>query len=1204
MNPVHRYLRPACLILAVLTLLIVAPDVSTMICHAADEREKLEREYHALREDGRYREAIPVATKLLELMRERDASWRFQPDDFLDTSSLAMKLRSAIDPMSRHLWTLLSPATRTALEEYRDATADPRPLEPALVADLNRIIGGPSIHASERFADVTLRPRTTRLLGQNPQGEDLLQLNRLLIEDAYSREISKRQFNTAAATRNLASVYQNLDQLDAAERLLREAIRLFDEVLGPDDPASSYSWDDLRTVHEKRENYMEAEKCGLRALGIVEKAYGPVHTNTASVLSNFGTFYGRKGDYEKSRMMLERALDLRRRLLGDTNISTAITINNLAMLNLKTERFAESENLFLEVLTIVTNALPHGEYGVLLHRRGESQKASELLETVLAARERKRGKDSHELLPDLINLSSVVDDLGYFDKADGLLRRALAISRAHKRKADTASVLHAQGNLLFELGDFAEAEIIVKDALAIEEEIYGADSAKIILSLVSLANIVAELGRREENSALLRRAVRISEQALGKKHTTLADLLNSLGLAYQAEGKFEEASSYFKQARKIYEDIAGPRHSKTAGIMVNQAALLHQMGELEAARTLIEPAVEVARERLGSSDPASARALDKLGSVMLGLGRTNEAIAIARGAQTIHQQALSRVLSFAPERQRLRYLAEHQDLDLLCTLGDGPGIASGLMWKKGVVADSILEDRRLGIKAGSAKLRQFEEAKARYAQLALNQSRPAAAEDRERLAAARDRAAQEIADLERTLAREFTGLGRAREALNVSFQQLQNVLPDRTVYVEFVRYRHDLGRLRSKVHYGALVLAHASAPRWIGLGAAITVDENVRQCRKLARGLVGDAEGASLLRGLYDQVWAGVVGLIPSNTRTIIICPDGELNFLPFGALLTPRGTFLVEEVLLSYVSSPRDLLADASPAPGNSCVVLADPDFGQGPKSGPAPGRSRGLRSSDARSLDSLVLDPLPETRKEAQAINDPATQKGLKVKVLTGHAARESALRQVHSPRILHLATHGFFVSRSDHERSASGVRRRDVTGIVVIPDAIDIPGAPSLSAVLPPDPMIRSGLVLADAGKTLTAWKEGITPPPLDDGIVTAEEVSTLDLEGTWLVTLAACDTGVGEIAAGEGVMGLRRGFALAGTRHLLLTLWRVKSEPTVDFMAAFYKLALSGDAISALAEVQREWLMRLRDRKGLAYAFSVAAPFIISSHGADK
>jgi CHAT domain-containing protein len=147
-----------------------------------------------------------------------------------------------------------------------------------------------------------------------------------------------------------------------------------------------------------------------------------------------------------------------------------------------------------------------------------------------------------------------------------------------------------------------------------------------------------------------------------------------------------------------------------------------------------------------------------------------------------------------------------------------------------------------------------------------------------------------------------------------------------------------------------------------------------------------------------------------------------------------------------------------------------------------------------------------------------------------------------------------------------------------------------------------MYRSGLALAGAQDTLTAWRRGNTRSQGDDGILTAAEVGQLRLSGTWLVTLSACDTGFGEARAGEGVLGLRRGFIQAGAQNLLMTLWPISDDTTVQIMLDFYDHALdSGNAPKSLAEVQRNWLVKLRRERGLFEAVRLAGAFIMSSRG---
>lgn len=147
-----------------------------------------------------------------------------------------------------------------------------------------------------------------------------------------------------------------------------------------------------------------------------------------------------------------------------------------------------------------------------------------------------------------------------------------------------------------------------------------------------------------------------------------------------------------------------------------------------------------------------------------------------------------------------------------------------------------------------------------------------------------------------------------------------------------------------------------------------------------------------------------------------------------------------------------------------------------------------------------------------------------------------------------------------------------------------------------------MLNCGLALAGAGRTLANWSSGLATPPENDGILTAADIGGLHLSGTELVVLSACDTGLGEAVAGEGVLGLRRGFVQAGARNLLLTLWPIEDRQTAGFMPEFYAAVhVTGNPARALAEVQRAWLKRIRTERSATEAAIIAGPFILSFQG---
>ena len=235
------------------------------------------------------------------------------------------------------------------------------------------------------------------------------------------------------------------------------------------------------------------------------------------------------------------------------------------------------------------------------------------------------------------------------------------------------------------------------------------------------------------------------------------------------------------------------------------------------------------------------------------------------------------------------------------------------------------------------------------------------------------------------------------------------------------------------------------------------------------------------------------------------------------------------------------------------------------------------------------MKLQKLEGTQNERDELIKKFTDWGRTPTDFTAKEATKEALLKIHSPYILHLATHGFFA-------------KEDPTVTQTESETLVSDEEKVIKSKFFTNPMHRSGLALAGAETTIEAWRRDEVPPVENDGILTAEDVSTLDLQGTWIVTLSACDTGSGEARAGEGVMGLRRGFIQAGAQNLLMTLWPISDEFTVQIMSDFYDEAHhSGNAPQALAEVQRHWLVKLRTEKGLVRAVNLAGPFIMSSQG---
>jgi CHAT domain-containing protein len=787
--------------------------------------------------------------------------------------------------------------------------------------------------------------------------------------------------------------------------------------------------------------------------------------------------------------------------------------------------------------------------------------------------------------------------MGDYAKAEPLAQRALQIREKAlgPEHPATARGLISLGWLYVNMGDFVKAEPLYQRALKINEKALGPEHPATAQSLGSLALLHNYMGDYAKAEPLAQRALQIREKAFGPEHALTAQSLNDLALLYERMSAYTKAEPLYQRALEIKEKALGPDHWRTALGLNNLAVLYLDMGDYGKAEPLFHRSLKIYEKTLGPDHPKTAQTLKNLAQLYFSMGDRKQALRLAIQARRVQEKNLSDILSFTSEQQRLAFQKTTKPYYLLATLGDAPELAEMVLRQKGVVLDSLLEDRLVAEASGDPKQREIIErlraTKQRLTQLQLEVPEDLSEQAQKQRASEKEKSSAEVEQLEGGLARQIAGLGKARRALSVTVAQVQSVLPHQAALIEFLRYGHYLGKNKFELRYGAIVIGASGKPTWAQLGNGAEIEKNVELYQKSVRGKTDEATLSTVLKALEQQVWAPVEKTLPVGTATVIVSPDAALSFVSFATLLTPDDRFVGEKYSVHYVASGRDLLRETKPAADatTSMRVFANPDFAaNGRAATPREEKANAVafRSIEMRDLQSVSLPSLPGTAKESAELEKRAKKAGWQAEANLGPNATKAELQKVNSPRILHVATHGFFLPEIDLGPPKADLASSDA----------DIPKAKLMN------PMRRSGLALAGAQNTLQAWGRGEVPPTENDGIVTAEEVGGLKLNGTWLAVLSACDTAGGEARAGEGVMGLRRGFIQAGTQNLLMTLWPISDETTVQIMLDFYDAAFkSGNAPQALSDTERDWLVRLRKERGLLQAVRLAGPFIMSSQG---
>ena len=525
------------------------------------------------------------------------------------------------------------------------------------------------------------------------------------------------------------------------------------------------------------------------------------------------------------------------------------------------------------------------------------------------------------------------------------------------------------------------------------------------------------MGEYAKAEPLYQEALRIRQKVLGPEHPEVATSLNNLAALYNAMGEYAKAEPLYQEALRICQKVFGPDHPDTAISLSSLAWLYNAMGEYAKAEPLDQEALRIRRKVLGPEHPDTAKSLNNLALLEFYLGRIDEATALARQASAAELTILSKIFSFTSEQQRLAYLNIFYPYSLFPFLkGTEADLATAVLRYKGVVLDSIVEDRLVAEASQGAEdqklVEQLNLDKRQLGQLLLQPAQKLSAETNQRIEALEE----EVEKIESQLAQHVAGLGQARRALGVRLEQVQPAVPNDGALIEYVRYSHYLDKAKWEQRYGAIVLLSKGAPLWIPLGKANEIEHLVRRYGTLVRGSPQEDELSENLQALYEALWAPIGQALPSQTKRIIISPDGELNFISFATLLTKDKQFLAQTYDVQYVASGRDLLRELKPSTAKEVVLFANPDFNLGSTAMLAKADHRSadagsIRGSERGDIEDWSFGSLEGTQKERDELIKKFVGWGWTPTDFTAKEATKEALLKIHSPYILHLATHGFF-------------------------------------------------------------------------------------------------------------------------------------------------------------------------------------------------
>jgi len=947
-------------------------------------------------------------------------------------------------------------------------------------------------------------------------------------------------------------------------------------------------------VHAQLEggHYAEAQSLAERELAIREASRGSKHAEVGEALNDLGEVLQLRGDRDGAEALYLRALAIREKTRGSASVEVAETLGDLGSLYVDTSRYEKAESAFKRALAIREKALGKEhelttstmqDLAALYYYQADYPRSQPLFERVLAIRERTLGPDSTGVALVASNLAALHDKLGRTDVAERLHERVLAIyeKALGAEHPSVATSLNNLGVIAVNRGDPVRASRLLERALAIREKAFGPDHPSVALTLNNLAQAYEDRGDDARAAAAYERAADIAEKRLGLGSFKTEQILynasrlflhvdekkaelyferyvaasraqehgvvpeHAVGFAQLAVsvGMLAEAEELAERGRKAMLVVAGPEHPLVAQAELVLAEVSEQRGDLTAAAKGYAHATLLLGNAYGPDHPLLARGLMMAARVAATRKEAPAALGYAERAAEIDERAMRVVLGVGSEAQKKTYVAasaRHTD-DLVALHaellgGDARAIRLALLAilrRKGRALDALADGvGALRRRLAPEDVELLDRLSAMRGVIAAGMLSPPKSAERQAELAIAEAAAD---DLEKRISERSAAYQAADEAITVESVQAR-IAPGSALVEVFVRHPRDARSGEDRpARVVAYVLGHAGDPRWTDLGEASAIDEAVTRLRAaLASPASTDVEARA--RALDERVMKPIRGLL-GDARRVLFSPDGALNLVPIGVLRDEDGRYLVEDFAVTYLASGRDLLRiPLARAPRSGDVVIADPAFGE---------RAVGAMPGEG-ALARAVFQRLPGTADEARAIARllPAAE------ILTQERATEEAVKALHGPRLLHVATHGFFLAPAPTPaRSSRGLE---------LGGTVDSKRAASIA-----NPLLDSGLAFAGANE----HRDG------NSGVLTALEVSALDLWGTKLVVLSACETGLGTVEAGDGVAGLERALVMAGAESEVMSLWNVDDAATRDLMIGYYgRLAAGGGRSEALREAE--------------------------------
>lgn len=954
----------------------------------------------------------------------------------------------------------------------------------------------------------------------------------LLGEDAPETHLTKTLYANYLVdyTNNIAEANKIYDE---------SFTRIFEKEIGPWQADYINILNHLADLYELTDRYADANATVVKALRIAVARFGDKDYQYGVELNNVARLEIKLGEYEKAEEHINASLKLLEEFRKDDNKKVFLinAIDTQAILFGIKGLFDEAEDALDRSARIISKAdavlvgidenATAKELSSLLIQLGRYSDLEDMLNELIKNYEKQYGSNSLRLIEPLVNLGRLALVNGDYPKADKIAQRAnnIAVAIYGDVSTKTAPTQKLLADIDYQIGDYDKAEENIAKALASQQKQFGRNHIEVAKCLSQLALIkFYHKGDRKEVERILLESRDIMGARLGKDNPQYAEILKSVAILYISEKRFDIAFSSLTTAEQIWRaKSGGKRNINAASIYALTGDVFYQQKNYTKAEEFYNKAKDLYERFFSRNHPEYVRVLSKQAKVYYMQKDYKRAKRNIEEALNNYESYIKAFFPALSEREKANYWNTIKgDFEFYNTLAfsqledfrDLSGkVYNYQLLTKALLLNTTIKTRERILNSKDENLIKLYNdwlQKKEYLTAVLSMSTQQLADN----AINPDALSSEVESLERQLSEKSELFGQGFENKKITYENVQKSLDKSEVAIEIVRYRNFNHTFTDSTIYVALYVRSDNArPKVVHLKEGYRMETRwMKYYRNCITGRVEDEYS-------YGVFWEPIQKAIGTYT-TVYISPDGVYNQINLEAIPTPNGKFVIDDSNIVIVSNTKDLYLRKQKAKGavagngNTATMFGNPTYY--------------LSASSERTIAQL-----PGTDKEVRGLDDLLKQQGWKTSEYLEGDATEEQVKQVESPSVLHIATHGFYTPEVD-------------------PSEVD--RLTENEAMLSDNPLLKTGLLLKGAGDVFAKTKYNYN---MESGILTASEAMNLNLDKTDLVVLSACETGLGDVHFGEGVYGLQRAFLVAGAKVLIMSMFKVDDEATQKLVDTFYR-----------------------------------------------